>query len=458
MAQTLVVQERFVQALGKECNAKILRSRGYQSPAAFLQAIIDKLNNEFAFLNISGFRYCQNKAEREGYGQYGGFVYGTDLPYEKVTVYFTPIESKQGNVIIEQSLMPTICKQMEKDIAFLSDERYKNIVLLTSKINEENKVPVTYNKMQMDVNSLNTLHFDVIPFFPIKNLSTDTRFCSLTEYLDMSEYLQKKAKNNAQTQYLRVEDGVLYGDCLTSQMQGEFQKSFCFRFLTAMFAGGSSYKYSIAGITERMQKLDNQFENLKKFIAYANATPIMNFALGSFEDDTVESDEEVQDISDMHRPPEKATSSSGRKRFKTQKRIKDAVLEAADFYCDCDDKRHFYFESSDYTRYVEGHHIVPMNRQEELWRDEGINIDITSNLVPLCPNCHTQIHRGSRQARIEVLSEIFTRNKARLHLFKSDLTLVLLASYYNIGLSDEDEEYWLKKSQKRVEDKANKKL
>lgn len=59
--------------------------------------------------------------------------------------------------------MPTICSQMEENITFLLDEKYKKIALLTSKINSNNKVDIDYNKIQMDVNSLNTLNFDVIP-------------------------------------------------------------------------------------------------------------------------------------------------------------------------------------------------------------------------------------------------------------------------------------------------------
>lgn len=69
-----------------------------------------------------------------------------------------------------------------------------SLTKLTSKINSNNKVDIDYNKMQMDVNSLNTLNFDVIPFFSIINLSTDTKFNTLTEYLEMSDFLQKKHK------------------------------------------------------------------------------------------------------------------------------------------------------------------------------------------------------------------------------------------------------------------------
>ena len=43
-----------------------------------------------------------------------------------------------------------------------------------------------------------------------------------------------------------------------------------------------------------------------------------------------------------------------------------------------------------------------MNRQQEYYFDSSINLDILNNIVPLCPNCHSQIHLGSRQASLKL--------------------------------------------------------
>lgn len=454
MSQTLVIQEKYYNSL--LANLDILRSKGYSSADDFVKKIIVRLNYEFSYLEIDNFRF-QRSNEIQSYSQYGAFIDGDTTPYSNVIIFFTPINSKVGNVIIEQSLMPTICKQMESNIDFLLDERNKKIVLLTSKINANNEVDVSYNKMQMDVNSLNTLGFDVIPFVPIKNLSTDTKFNSLTEYIDMSEYLQKKAYANAQVEYLKLTNGVLYGKCNLQQWEGEFPKSFCFRFLSAMFAGGNDVKYDIASLWQTLKKHDNQITNLNKFIKHFNSNTAQQIHLVvPADDDIVESDDDIVDIQDLHRKPEKGIDNKGRKRYKTQKKIRDAVLKQAGYLCDCDDKQHFYFESVEFHNYVEGHHIVPMNRQEEYYFDKTINLDVPNNIVPLCPNCHCQIHLGSRQARIKILSELFVRNKAKLLALNPNLTLALLASYYNIGLESEEEKYWLKSAIKVVEEKQNK--
>jgi len=266
--------------------------------------------------------------------QYSGFIDGDNLHYEKIIIFFTPIDSKLGDVIIEQSLMPTICSQMEENITFLLYEKYKKIALLTSKINSTNKVDIDYNKMQMDVNSLNTLNFDVIPFFSITNLSTDTKFNTLTEYMEMSDFLQKKSQANSQIKYLSLENSILYGNCDIQQLEGQFIKSFCFRYLTAMFSGGNDFKYDISRITSRLRRLDNQFDNLNRFIEFANDNLIkQGVVTGPIDNDIIESDDDLEDINDIHRKPERGIDSTGRKRFKTNKKIRDSVLAKANYLC-----------------------------------------------------------------------------------------------------------------------------
>lgn len=453
MSQTLVIQESFYNSVVK--NIDVVISKGYDTVDLFFSAIIKRLNDEFSYLEIDNYRFSLPE-ERKNLSQYGAFVEGDDLPYEKIIVFFTPILSKQGNVIIEQSLMPTICRHMNADITFLLNEKYKKIVLLTSKINANNEVSLSYNTLQLDINCLNTMGFDVIPFFAVKNLSTDTCFNSLTEYLEMSNFLQKKAASNSQVQLMRLNEhkDTLLGQCEKEQLKGEFHKSFCFKFLTGIFVGGNDFKYNIDGVLNKLTKVDNQFKNLKAFVDYANTNLLKSISIiAPIDDDIIEGDDDIQDIDDIHRTPERGIDAKGRRRFKTQRKIRDSVLEKAHYMCDCDDAKHFYFESVDLHNYVEGHHVVPMNRQEEYYFDDNINLDIPNNIVSLCPNCHCQIHLGSRQARLKILSELFVRNKAKLLTLNPNLTLSILASYYNIGLEEEEERDWLKRAEKIVTEK-----
>lgn len=446
MGQILYIKKEFINSI--EDNIEIIISQGYDTPEIFLKAIIDTLNSEYNFFEILDYELCNNDPECKQYSQYSAFVSGDDLPYDKVVIFFTPISTKIGDVIIEQSIMPTIYTQMCEDLNFLIDNKYKKIAVLTSKINKNNYAPINYNKLQMDVNSLNTLNIDVIAFFKIANLSTDTKFNSLEEYLDMSNYLQRKMSSNSQFQYLTLKDGVLYGNCTSDHIKGQFTKSFCFRFLTAIFSGKHEYKYDISNIKNLFDKLNNQFLNLDKFINYVNSHSIFisSDIISPGDNDIVIMDDilDEENLEDISRTPERALDTSGRMRFKVQKRIKDNVLHDAQYLCKCHDHLHFYFESIDNHNYIEGHHLIPMNRQEEYYLDRQVNLDNKYNIIPLCPNCHCQIHFGSRKARLEIITKLFLQNEYQLKKLNTDITLQLLASYYNIGLDDIEAEELLR--------------
>lgn len=93
------------------------------------------------------------------------------------------------------------------------------------------------------------------------------------------------------------------------------------------------------------------------------------------------------------------------------------------------------------------------NIQSVIEENNSINLDVPNNIVALCPNCHCQIHLGSRQARLKILSELYVRNKAKLLALNPGLTLSVLAAYYNIGLGEEEERDWLKRAEKIVSEK-----
>ena len=91
MSQTLVIQEKFYNSLKKKDNLDILKNAGYNNPIEFLNAIIKKLNDEFSYLEITGYRF-QLTSEIPLYSQYGAFIEGETIPYKKVIIFFTPID------------------------------------------------------------------------------------------------------------------------------------------------------------------------------------------------------------------------------------------------------------------------------------------------------------------------------------------------------------------------------
>ena len=67
MPQTLVIQESFYKALGKEKKLEILNSLGISSAHEFFTKIIEKLNEEFAFLEIGTYRFALTPEDKKGF-------------------------------------------------------------------------------------------------------------------------------------------------------------------------------------------------------------------------------------------------------------------------------------------------------------------------------------------------------------------------------------------------------
>lgn len=450
MNNTLVINRRFYDSVNTNENLGVIRSFGYHSVDDFFTSICEMLNQEYDFVKLKDYRFLTNK-ESKKYNMFSGFVDGDVDPYKQVVFSFTPISTKLGNTNIVQELMPMIANQMKTNINFLIDDKIKKICILTSRFNLKNTISKEYNTLQMNVNSLNTINFDVIQFLKVKHLSPDTMFNSLEEYLEMAKFLQRKNLSNTQYEYFKLKDGVLYGDALESQIKGQWQKTFVFKYLTAIFSGKKRYKYNIDRVMKHV-KVDNQLQNLEKFIEFVNNSDI-DFTMTTEIpiDDVVDSNDDIENTDDVKRSPNKSIGKTGRQRFRTQRKIRDLVLQEHNYLCNCHDLKHFYFESSDtFNNYVEGHHMIPMNRQSEYWDDKEINLDVESNIVPLCPTCHAQIHLGSRRAKLDILTEIYVRDEIRIKRVDDEIDLIKLASYYNIGLEKEEERYLLSRAEIKV--------
>lgn len=69
----------------------------------------------------------------------------------------------------------------------------------------------------------------------------------------------------------------------------------------------------------------------------------------------------------------------------------NAILKCG---CVCEfDTNHDLFFKSDDSKYIEVHHLIPMNAQ----KDFSVPLDREENIVCLCPTCHREIHFGKNK-------------------------------------------------------------
>lgn len=58
---------------------------------------------------------------------------------------------------------------------------------------------------------------------------------------------------------------------------------------------------------------------------------------------------------------------------------------------------------------MEAHHLIPLGAQKNF----DYSLDITPNIVSLCPNCHRAIHLSDIKTKIEILKVLFTAKKKK---------------------------------------------
>ncbi|EQB34802.1 hypothetical protein M948_20695 [Virgibacillus sp. CM-4] len=104
---------------------------------------------------------------------------------------------------------------------------------------------------------------------------------------------------------------------------------------------------------------------------------------------------------------------------------KEAIINAK-FLCEVD-KTHDTFKSLlSKENYVEAHHLIPMNKQNEF----EYSVDVPGNIIALCPNCHRAIHYAEKTFRNKLLKSLYSQRKEKLKKFGLDITIEELIDCY----------------------------
>ncbi len=127
------------------------------------------------------------------------------------------------------------------------------------------------------------------------------------------------------------------------------------------------------------------------------------------------------------------------KRYKADRILRNNALVRSGYICEIAKLKgmeHNTFPSRRYDgNYVEVHHLIPMHAQENnlfVLQDKLVSLDQISNLIVLCPNCHSKLHYGKS---IDVRSELELLYEDRKDFLFKDLLGVEkeeLLDFYNI--------------------------
>jgi hypothetical protein len=104
------------------------------------------------------------------------------------------------------------------------------------------------------------------------------------------------------------------------------------------------------------------------------------------------------------------------------------ALDRAKYTCEFDCTHVSFISQKTGENYMEPHHLIPISNQGLYDND----IDITPNLICLCPTCHKQIHYGTKSDVKHMLETFYNSRHVDLKTCGIDIDLDTLFAYYDI--------------------------
>jgi len=166
----------------------------------------------------------------------------------------------------------------------------------------------------------------------------------------------------------------------------------------------------------------------KKIIDYINSQKIY------YLDDNSENIELQNNIANINsnepdskpQPIKPSKESNGRKIYPRNLSYAKKALEKANFSCEVDSTHKTFISKATNEQYVEAHHLIPLQFQEEF----VYSLDVPENIISLCPNCHRKLHFASVDDKKKILEKLLENRKDGLRKFGIEINKEKLFEIY----------------------------
>lgn len=139
-------------------------------------------------------------------------------------------------------------------------------------------------------------------------------------------------------------------------------------------------------------------------------------------------------IKDEPEVPKEPKKQEGKFYYPRNRNRAKLALSRAEYQCEVDSNHTTFISKSTQKNYVEAHHLIPFQVQADI----DYNLDVTHNIISLCPNCHRKIHFASFDDKKEMLKVLYDKHIIGLKIVHLDIGLDSLYSIYSdLDLSNE---------------------
>ena len=102
------------------------------------------------------------------------------------------------------------------------------------------------------------------------------------------------------------------------------------------------------------------------------------------------------------------------------------ALKNANYKCEINIKHNTFISKVSKENYVEAHHLIPLSFYQEF----DISLDVPSNIISLCPNCHRMVHLGNSNEINKILTFLYEKRADRLKRAGIHITVEDLQYFY----------------------------
>ncbi|TSD03405.1 MAG: hypothetical protein Athens071416_86 [Parcubacteria group bacterium Athens0714_16] len=110
--------------------------------------------------------------------------------------------------------------------------------------------------------------------------------------------------------------------------------------------------------------------------------------------------------------------------------MKEFSKKNSNYLCEYNNAHMTFNSKSNNKNYVEAHHLIPFSERKRF----DVSIDITENIICLCPNCHRKIHLAVDTERKDFIKNLFENRKKHLEKVGIIFDLEKLFKWYKIKL------------------------
>lgn len=126
-----------------------------------------------------------------------------------------------------------------------------------------------------------------------------------------------------------------------------------------------------------------------------------------------------------------ARGVTGRK-FKINPILGKIAIKRANYLCEFNGLHETFISKRTGRNFVEGHHLVPVSSQIEIWNKYSVNADCVENIISLCPNCHRAIHYGDNETKKKMIELLFNLRKTEFRSLGLNIDVEEVKKMYDV--------------------------